>query len=561
MDSHVLPMNRFFHFFGALFTLFVIAFLWWPLAQLFGAALWNNAHLTNAIRQTLFSPVAGSLLRNTIFLGVFTSIGALILGAPLGIALCRTPRMLRAVFAVLCVMPLAVPPIVLATCWLQVSRTPPARSMAAIAATQPAHINPVFLSACVLALCFFPIVALTVATTLRRLPHDAEDAARGFGGSVSTWNRVLVPQLLPAIWGALGAVFLLSLWEMGAPDLLDARTYSVEIYRNLAADDALDMVGKNARAALSSLPMILLSAPALWQVLRAIRHEWGRNTIESNIEYSNASVARHESVLVTVASLIVLVLSPLLPLGVLAQAVGATDPALRIFAESWNDNSVEIFNTLQLSTMCAAVSVFVAFLLALSWRTWINRAQNFALICCVSPLLIAPILHGVALVSFWNTPQFPLVSGLMNESGLQVLDVFYDWCARFLMPLFGLLSRFVPLSILLLSVAARRTDNALFEAAQNLGATPTRASFDVLWRVLRAPMLGVFALIWALSGAELSVSVLTQQPGGQPLTLPIFQLMHIFVMDKVAALCLFLCGFSAFMMSLCGVIALSGKRR
>jgi ABC-type Fe3+ transport system permease subunit len=169
-------------------------------------------------------------------------------------------------------------------------------------------------------------------------------------------------------------------------------------------------------------------------------------------------------------------------------------------------------------------------------------------------------LHGVALVTFWNTPQFPLVGGLMPQSGIRVLVWFYEWCARFALPLIGLLSRFVPLAVLLLYGAARRTDKTLFEAAENVGASPIRASYSILWRTMRVPMLGVFGLLWALSSAEISVSVLTQQPGGQPLTLPIFQLMHIFVMDKVAALCLILCGFSALVMALCGVAARLEKR-
>ena len=553
------PMSsRFPSFLGAVFTFFVVAFLWWPPLKLLGEALWSAPFSSSA--RELWSPLAWILLRDTITLGVLSSLGALLLGAPIGVALCRAPRFLRAVLGVLCVVPLAVPPIMLATCWLEISRTPPARSMAAIAATQSAQISPVLLSACVLALSFFPIVALTIAAALRRLPPESEDAARAFGNGFSTWKRVLAPQLAPTIWGALGAVFLLSLWEMGAPDLLDARTYSVEIYRNLFADDALGESGKNTRAALASLPMFALGAPALWLVLRAFSSQSRRDSAESNIEYSMQSAARGESVLVSVAAILIVVLSPILPLMVLLQTLNRSG-AWHTLRAAWSDSNVEIGNTLQLSTLCAFISVYVAFALVTYWRSWTNRAQIAALLLCLAPLLVAPILHGVALVSLWNTPQFPLVSGLMPENPLRVLDVFYDWCARFLLPLIGLLSRFLPLSILLLSVAARRTESALFEAAQNLGASPTRASFDVLRRTLRVPLLGVFALIWALSGAELSVSVLTQQPGGQPLTLPIFQLMHIFVMDKVAALCLVLCGFSAIVMSACGVIALSGKRR
>jgi ABC-type Fe3+ transport system permease subunit len=93
------------------------------------------------------------------------------------------------------------------------------------------------------------------------------------------------------------------------------------------------------------------------------------------------------------------------------------------------------------------------------------------------------------------------------------------------------------------------------EAARGLGASPLRVARTILLPLLAPALVGIFALTWALCASELSVSVMTQQPGGQPLTLPVFQLMHIFAMDKVAALCLLLVAMSGVVMGLAALLA------
>ena len=94
-------------------------------------------------------------------------------------------------------------------------------------------------------------------------------------------------------------------------------------------------------------------------------------------------------------------------------------------------------------------------------------------------------------------------------------------------------------------------DDSLTEAAQNLGATPRQTMRTVLLPQMAPSLVGAFTLLWALCGGELSTSVLINQPGGQTLPIPIFNLMHIGSTAEVAALSLTL-------FALCGGALLGG---
>ncbi len=515
----------------------VAAFLWLPPLSLFAPALWtalrHPAQLSNVLP---LDETSRGLFRNTVELGFVTAFVSLIFGFPVGVVCARAPKITRNVATLLCALPLAIPPVVLATTWLDITRTPPARSMAAVAATHSATFSPILLSSFVLAFSFFPLVAFAVRTALMSLPPEIEDAARGLGNARQTWIRVLIPLLKPAIVGALGAAFLLSMWEMGAPDLLDARTYSVEIYRDLAASDALSGGGKDFRAALDSLPMFALGALALWPILRALNVRQGRGG-----SFVLSPQARREGLLAVPPSVGVLLASPIASMVVLLTLLR---PA-RVFWEALSDNNIEIENTIVLATLAAFLITTISFVLVASWHNWKSSTRKWAFMVCVAPLLIAPIATGIALIHFWNQPQFSWIYGTADPTNIPVIDWLQDQIERFALPLFGYLARFLPLGVLLLQSAASRLDDELLDAARGLGATQFRVLRTVWWPLLRSSLLGVFALTWALCASELSTSVLVQQPGGQPLTLPIFQLMHIFALDKVAALCLILIGLSA----------------
>ena len=539
------------HFASALFALCVLAFLWLPIGQFFGAAL-REVFVQPALLQFAipFAPLQRALFFNTVVLAIATALGALVIGVPVGIALVRGARKVRPTLGVLCALPLALPPMMLATAWLEISRTPPARSMASYAATNAAQTSPLWRSSLVLALCFFPVVAFALRAALLAIPRDLQDAARLHQSEWGVWRRLVLPLVAPALWGAAGIVAVLAMWEMGAPDLLDARTYSVEIYRSLGADDALGERGKNVRAALASLPMMALGALALWPAMRALRLQNRRGVA---LAPDAVSGGQSDFRGVTIIAILLLAISPLAPLVVFANQLRP----MGVLWQTWDANLAEIINTIVVATSAATLMTFVALMLVAAWRDWPTRARELATKLFVAPLSVSPILMGLALIGFYNRPFFALLYGGIAPTGQPVVDFLGDAATRWGMEIIGDAMRFLPLAILLTGEAARRIEPALIDAARGLGVSSLRAADTILAPLLAPALAGTWALLWALCGAELATTVLVQQPGGQPLTVPIFGLMHIFALAPVAALCLTLCALSG---AAFGVAALVSKR-
>ena len=370
--------------------------------------------------------------------------------------------------------------------------------------------------------------------------------------------------MAPALWGAAGIVAALSMWEMGAPDLLDARTYTVQIYRNLDAPDNLDQQGKAFQAALAGLPLLGLGCLALWPTVRALRfyehkmpHTAGRR--DDAAGQSDGSRAPWWCVPLAI---VVLAASPLAPIGVFLDQLHPPS----ILYEEWNTNGVEIGNTAQLATLSTIGILAIAFLLVAAWRYWPARWQRPAIYATVGPLLIAPLLLAISLINFWDQPRFAFLYGGIAPTGYAAQDWLIDWAARYAMMLVGYTARFLPLAILLLYEAGRRVHDELLESAANLGATPFQTIRTVLAPLLVPALLGLAALVWSLCAGELSASVLINQPGGQTLPVPIFNAMHVGEVEKVAALSLILIGLTVgFVLAMWGLLgaarALRGWRR
>jgi ABC-type Fe3+ transport system permease subunit len=473
---------------GSLLTIFFILFLWLPAVELYGTTLLRVVwHQPGRLLEALpLQPLQRFLFLNTLGLCVLTAGLAVTFGVPVGAASARGPQNRRNVFTVLSVLPLALPPMLAASAWLEITRTPPARSMASLAATTASPLPPVPVASLVLALCFFPVVALWVRAALMNISPATEEAALSLGGPWQMWRRVLFPLLWPAIAGAAGIVCALTMWEMGAPDLLDARTYSVEIYRQLNAGDNLDVAGKYSKVALEGVPMLFLGALALWPAARALSRF--PNAAVPDVVPSHASTRSDNRVLAVVAILVLLAS----PCAVLAVFGSQLRPVSTLW-ESWGSNDVEIYNTMRMATLGALFITVAALAMTLAWQQWRVRLRNRALWLCVAPLLVAPILLGVSLINFWNRPPLWIVYGDWPSSGIVALDTLRDWVARDGMMLIGYAARYSPLAILLLYEAVRRLDRAQIEAAQNLGATsphitaydyPAAAGTGRRWRLM-----------------------------------------------------------------------------
>ena len=178
-------------FASLVFTFCAALFLWLPFLSLCGGVLREAAsHPAQLLEALPLRPLQRSLFFNSLALSALCGVFSLVFGIPAALALARGPKKWRPFVAMLTALPLALPPTLMATAWLEITRTPPARSLASLAAEKPLPIAPVFIAAPVLALCYFPIVSFALAAALRALPLEIEEAAHLFGPPRAAIRRV-----------------------------------------------------------------------------------------------------------------------------------------------------------------------------------------------------------------------------------------------------------------------------------------------------------------------------------------------------------------------------------
>ena len=215
----------------ALLTLswLVAAILALPLAFLLiearGAGAAEVAHL-------IFRPLTASLLWNTVRLTVVVTLACAVIGTAAAWCVERTNLPGRRVWAVLVVVPLAIPDFVVSFGWSSLWTW--------------AH---GFLGAViVMTLAVYPLVYLPVTASLRSADPGQEEVARSLGaGRVRTFARITLGQAKAAIGGGCLLVALVILAEYGAFEIVGYQTFTTEIFTefngySLAASCALSLV-------------------------------------------------------------------------------------------------------------------------------------------------------------------------------------------------------------------------------------------------------------------------------------------------------------------------------
>jgi iron(III) transport system permease protein len=230
------------------------------------------------VRHLIFRPLTGELLWNTVRLTVVVTAACAVIGTAAAWFVERTDLPGRRVWAVLVVVPLAIPDFVVSFGWNSLWTWVQGFRGAVV----------------VMTFAVYPLVYLPVAASLRGADPGQEEVARSLGtGKVRTFFRITLGQAKGAIAGGCLLVALVMLAEYGAFEILGYRTFTTEIFTefnsySFAASCALSLVlvlmslivlageglvrGKNASVARSG-PMAARQAPpqrlgrARWPVL------------------------------------------------------------------------------------------------------------------------------------------------------------------------------------------------------------------------------------------------------------------------------------------------------
>jgi len=184
------------------------------------------------VSQLVFRSLTWSLLWNTIRLTVVVTVACAVIGTVAAWCVERTDLPGRRTWAVLVVVPLAIPDFVVSFGWHSLWTWAHGFAGAVI----------------VMTLAVYPLVYLPVAASLRMADPGQEEVARSLGcGRVRTFVRITLGQAKGAILGGCLLVALVMLAEYGAFEILGYHTFTTEIFTELngysfAASCALSLV-------------------------------------------------------------------------------------------------------------------------------------------------------------------------------------------------------------------------------------------------------------------------------------------------------------------------------
>ena len=202
---------------------------------------------TSAILNLIFRGLTASLLWNTVRLTVVVTTLCAVIGTAAAWFVERTDLPGRRIWAVLVVVPLAIPDFVVSFGWASLSTR--------VAGFQGAVL--------VMTLAVYPLVYLPVAASFRNSDPGQEELARSLGaGRLRTFWRVTLGQARVAILGGCLLVTLVLLAEYGAFEILGYQTFTTEIFTefnvsfNVPTASALSLV-------LVLLSLVVLSGEGL----------------------------------------------------------------------------------------------------------------------------------------------------------------------------------------------------------------------------------------------------------------------------------------------------------
>lgn len=386
----------------------------------------------------------------------------------------------------------------------------------------------------VMALHHAPLVAITLWSGLRSVPHSLIEAAQMEGaGPATILRRILLPVLRPQIVAAALLAFVAGIGNFGIPALLglpvNYLTLPTLIYRRLSS---FGPAGLGDAAALSLL-VALVAGLGILASLLALRREGGRVEIDRPLQpFWKLGRAR-----AFVTSLLWLLLALKLGLPLLALAGEALTPALGValtldsltldkFAEVLlrQDVTIRAFRNSFLFAGTAAISLAllsIAFAYGLERR--MGRWRRVVEIVIELPYALPGVVLAIACILLFLKP-LPLLGVSLYATPFIIL--------------FAYIARFLPLALKAPVAAMAQIEQHHEEAARLDGAT--------LWQMLRhviAPILAPSAvvsglMVFLVAFNELTVSALLWTSGTETLGVVLFSLKEAGLAGEAAAVAL-----------------------
>jgi iron(III) transport system permease protein len=490
-------------------------------------------------------------LANTLLIGSGTGVLALVVGASLAWLTTRTDVPLRGLIYVLAVMPYVLPSWALALPWLAFfqnrSVQRPAGFLEAVTGIQAPEwlvFGPIPIII-VMGIHYFPFVFLMVASALKTLDSQLEEAGELLGAS--RWailRTITMPIVVPAILAALLLAFSRTVGTFGTPALLGNPANFTVLPVQIRSFMTMN---QTPQAFILALMLIALSVLLLYLNDRVVGRRRSYATISGKgVKHRLVALGSLRWIAAAVAILLLglFVLGPLLLLVwssfmyspgqyslsnfTLHYWTGAPDPAIRagepgilnsprVWSSAWNSLRIAFVG----GAICALLGLMIGYVVVRSRGSWLANTLEKA---SFLPMLIPSIAFGAIYLSLFSVARGPLPA-LYGSLAIMILVV---------------IGAQLPFTARTGISAMHQVAGELEEAGTVTGASWFRRFIDIMWPLAKSGFVAGFLIVFITTMRELSLFILLMSPRTEVLTTLTFAYAEIGAQQHSYALMSFL---------------------
>src|SRR5215213_2539061 len=461
-------------------------------------------------RQLFTEPRRRNLLLTSGLLGGGTAIVATILGTPLGLLLARSALPAKRLLRMSLVVPLVVPPYVIALAWVLL--TGPAGLLATFLGQDllSSWTYSLIGAVVVLGLAFYPLSMLATEAAARRVDARLEESALLAANPRRVLWRITLPLIGPTVAAAGLIVFVLALSEFGVPALLRVRVFTTEAFTAFAA-----FYDFGAGVALCA--PLLVVALIVSMVIKFIIGERLLVTTRSLQLGLPLTFSRPFQTAVLIGIAVVICASTLLPLAAL---LFETTGFNRI-ASAVSTSGHAMANSLWLAFVGATLIVALAVVLGYGRARTRSRVRTFFDPAFILLFAVPSTVVGIGIIGLWNR------DGVMGHvySSQWIIVVAY-------------IARFAPVAALMLAAGVRQISTSSEHAAEIAGVSWTRTFASIVLPQLRNGLAATWVVSFIFCFGELGATILVAPPGESTLPVRVYTLIANTPSSEVASLAL-----------------------
>ena len=483
------------------------------LSMLIKSVIGNGHFSLAAYGGLLTSARQWTLMQHSMVLSSLVTVFTVMVGLPLGILLGKTDLPWRRFFTVLFVIPLLIPPYIIAVSWFDLLGNEGLLAhLFGVSATRATARLLFGLPGCtaVLFSIFLPIPMLLTMIFLRTINPRLEEAGRLVSGWRGVMKGITIPLILPGVLLAAMLVFLLSFGEFSVPNFLRYDVFPVESFTQFSAFYNFK-AATAAAVPLAAVTLLLLLVEAAFLRERTYQlrptPELERSPLIKLGAYRKWWFA---SVAITG---LVIVIVPIVVLVIQSAGIGA-------YAEALNRAGGSLLRSLLYAVIGATLLTFLGFLTGYLVQTKALRFWRSVDSLTIFLFALPSTVIGIGLISQWNTSWTNFIYGTP------------------LIIIFGYLAKYTALTSRISVTQLAQIPPSMEEAAQVAGAGWFRRMVFIVAPLARRGLIAGWLVGYIFSLRDTGITMLVYPAGHETLPVRIFTLMANGSPQLIAALCM-----------------------